>query len=58
MYAKKQKPEKSIYLFITGGADTSKTFTLMLLIQTLFHFYNRHHTSDPSKNNALLMAYT
>ena len=35
MYIKKQKSEEPIHLFITGGADTSKTFTSMLLIQVV-----------------------
>ena len=58
MYAKKQRPEEPIRLFITGGAGTGKTFTLMLLIQALLRFYNRHPDSDPFKKKALLMAYT
>lgn len=35
----------------------SQTFTLMLLIQALFCFYNRHHDSDYFKKKALLMEY-
>jgi len=35
-------PNEPIHLFITGSAGTSKTFTLMLLIQSLICFYNRH----------------
>jgi hypothetical protein len=37
-----QNPNEPIHLFITKGAGTSKTFTLMLLIQTLICFYNKH----------------
>jgi hypothetical protein len=50
-------PNEPIDLFITKGASTSKTFTLMLLIQALICFYNRHPHLDPLKKEALLMAY-
>jgi hypothetical protein len=39
-------PNEPIHLFITGGVGTSKIFTLMLLIQALIHFYNRHLHSN------------
>jgi pantothenate kinase-related protein Tda10 len=47
MYRKEQNPNEPIHLFIGGGASIGKTFTLMLLIQALIHFYNRHPHSDP-----------
>jgi hypothetical protein len=56
MYRKKLNPKKLIHLFIIGSV--AKFFTLMLLIQTLKHFYNRHPHSNPLKKKALLMAYT
>jgi hypothetical protein len=43
-------------MFIIRGAGTSKTFTLMLLIRGLLHFYNKHSQLDPSKKNKILMA--
>jgi hypothetical protein len=57
MYRKKQNPNEPIHLFITGGASTNKTFTLMFLIQNLISFYNRHPRSNLLKKKALLMAY-
>jgi hypothetical protein len=36
-----------IHSFIIGSVGTSKTFTLMLIIQDLIHFYNKHPHSDP-----------
>jgi hypothetical protein len=55
---KKQNPNEPIHLFITGAANTSKTFTLMLLVQTLIHFYNKHLDSNPLTKKNLFMAYT
>ncbi len=55
---KKQNPNEPIHLFIIGGVITRKTFTLMLLIQALIHFYNRHLHSNPSTKKKLFMAYT
>ncbi len=46
MYKKINRSEP-IHLFITGGVNTSKTFTLMLLNQALICFYNRHPHLDP-----------
>jgi hypothetical protein len=40
-------PNEPIHLFITEGASIGKTFTLILLIQALICFYNRHHQSNP-----------
>jgi hypothetical protein len=39
---KKQNPNKPLHLFITRGVDIGKTFMLMLLIQGLLRFYNKH----------------
>ncbi len=47
----------TIHLFITIGASTCKTFTLMFFIQVLIHFHSIHHDSDLLKNKVLLMAY-
>ncbi len=54
---RKQNPNEPIHLFIIRGADIGKTFTLMILIQALICFYNRHPHSDPLKKKVLLMAY-
>jgi hypothetical protein len=35
------------------GVGVSKTFTSMLLIQALVHFYNKHHQSKFSKKESL-----
>jgi hypothetical protein len=35
-------PNESIHLFIIEGASIGKTFPLILLIQALICFYNRH----------------
>jgi hypothetical protein len=52
---KKQKLEEPIHLFITGGAGTGKNLTLMLLfIQALLHFYDRHPDSDHLKKKPCL----
>jgi hypothetical protein len=58
MYRKKQNPNEQIHLFISGSANIGKTFTFMLLIQALIHFYNRHPHLDPLKKKHLLMTYT
>ncbi len=42
MLRKKQNPNEPLHLCIIGGVRTSKTFMLMLLIQGLLHFYNKH----------------
>jgi pantothenate kinase-related protein Tda10 len=39
---KKQNPNEPLHLFIIGGAGIGKNFTLMLLIQGLLQFYNKH----------------
>jgi hypothetical protein len=48
MFRKKNLNEP-LHLFITKGDGTSKTFTLMLLIQGLLHFYNKNPQLNPSK---------
>jgi hypothetical protein len=42
----KKNPNEQIHLLITGSVGTSKTFTLMPLIQALICFYNRHLHSN------------
>jgi hypothetical protein len=54
---KNKNPNEPIHLFTTRGASTCRTFTLMLLIQALICFYNRHPHLDLFKKKALFMAY-
>jgi Cdc6-like AAA superfamily ATPase len=35
LYKKRRNPRKSLFIFITGGASTGKTFTLLYIIQYL-----------------------
>ncbi len=57
MFKKKQNPNEPFHLFIIKVVDTCKTFTLMLLIQTLLHFYNKHTQLNLLKKKTLFMAY-
>ncbi len=52
---KKKIPNEPIHLFIIGGVGIGKTFTLMLLIQALIRFLNRHLHLDPLKKKVLFM---
>ncbi len=45
-----------ICLFLIGGAGTSQTFTLKLIIQELLQLYNRDIYFDLTKIKVLLMA--
>jgi len=38
----KQNPNEPLHLFIITHVGKSKTFMLMLLIQGLFYYYNKH----------------
>ena len=58
MYRKQIKPNDSIHLFLTGGANTGKTFTLQLIVQGLLRFYHSDLQSNPLKPKVLLMAFT
>ncbi len=55
---KKQNSNEPLHLFITKGVGKDKIFMLMLLIQGLLHFYNKHLESNLFKKIILLMAYT
>jgi len=44
-------------LFLIGGVGTTKTFTLLLIIQGLLHHYNKELHVDPLKQKTLFMAY-
>ncbi len=57
MFKKKQNPNEPFHLFIIRAVNTCKTFTLMLLIQTLLHFYNKHTQLNLLKKKTLFMAY-
>jgi hypothetical protein len=58
LFLGKKNPNEPLHLFITRGASTCKTFTLMLLIQGVLHFYNKHSQCNSSKKKTLFMAYT
>ena len=45
-----------ICLFLTGGVQTGKTFTLKFIIQGLLQLYNRNMSSNLTKTKALFMA--
>ncbi len=55
MYQKKQNPNEPTHLFITRSATISKTFTLMLLIEALIIFFNKHPHSNPFLKKKLFM---
>jgi hypothetical protein len=50
MFMKKQNPNEPLHLFFTEGVSIGKNFMLILLIQGLLRFYNKHPQSNPSKN--------
>jgi hypothetical protein len=56
MYRKRMYPNQPIQLFLTRGAGTSKTFTL-LLVQGLLKHHNKQLCFDPLKQKTILMAY-
>ena len=58
MYKKRVYFDESIYLFLTGGAGTEKTFTLQAIVQGLLSMHHKNIKSDPLKSKALLMAFT
>ncbi len=58
LFLRQKIPNEPLHLFITRGASTCKTFTLMLLIQGVLHFYNKHSQYNSSKIKTLFMAYT
>lgn len=47
-----------MHLFLTGGADTGKTFTAKAIYQGLLCIYNNSINSDPDKRKGLLLAFT
>jgi len=55
MFRRKKNPNEPLHLFIIGGVGIGKNFMLMLLIQGLVHFYNKHLELDLFKKKALLM---
>jgi len=57
MFRRKQNPNEPLHLFIIGGVGKGKKLMLMLLIQGLVHFYNKHLELDPFKKKAILMTY-
>ncbi|XP_059067532.1 ATP-dependent DNA helicase PIF1-like [Cryptomeria japonica] len=55
---KQQNPDEPLYLFLTGGAGTGKTFTTKAMYQGLLHLYNNAIDSHPDKVKGFLLAYT
>ena len=55
---KKSEPYKPVHLFLTGGAETEKTFTTKALFQSLVHFYNVKMDYDPLQLKGITTAYT
>jgi Cdc6-like AAA superfamily ATPase len=47
-----------LYLFLTGGAGTGKTFTTKVIFQMLIRIYDAYNTNDPLKPKGLILAYT
>jgi hypothetical protein len=58
MHRNQLYPNTPICLFLTGGVQTSKTFTLKLIIQGLLWLCNQDISFDLTKTKALLMAST
>jgi hypothetical protein len=56
MHRKQLYPNIPICLFLIGGVETSKNFTLKFIIQGLLQLYNRDISFDFTKTKALLMA--
>ena len=54
---KLKKTDKPLYLFLTGGAGTGKTFTSKAIFQMLIRIYDSHHTIDPLKPKGLILSY-
>ena len=47
MYKKRVHFDEPIYLFLTGGARTGKTFTLQAIVQGLLRMHHKNIKSDP-----------
>ena len=47
-----------MYLFLTGGAGTGKTFTGKAIFQSLVRYYNSRMQYDPLQLKGLITAYT
>lgn len=58
MLKKRISPNTALNIFITGGAGTGKTFTLMLIIQGLLRYYAPSLQENIDSPLALIMAYT
>jgi DNA replication protein DnaC len=59
LYKKRRNPRISLFIFITGGAGTGKTFTLLCIIQYLLRYYNKINLeADPLKQKVMKLGYT
>ena len=54
--SKKLAPHKQLYLFLTGGTGTRKTFTAKVLFEALIHIYDKKLDSDPLKLKGIIVA--
>jgi hypothetical protein len=58
LMSKKLTPDKPLYLFLTGGAGTGKTFTAKVLFEALIRIYDKKLDSDPLKTKGVIVAST
>ena len=49
---------KPLYLFLTSGACTRKTFTTKAIFQVLIRIYDAYFIVDPLKPKGLILAFT
>jgi hypothetical protein len=57
-YTKKSKTTKPFHIFLTSGARTRKTFTLMCIIQNMLRYYTKQVTNvDPLKPKIMKLTY-
>jgi hypothetical protein len=59
IYRKRRNPSKTLFIFLTGGAGTGKTFTLLCIIQYLLRYYNKINLeADPLKQKVMKLGFT
>lgn len=49
-------PNKAMYMFLTGGVGSRKTFTTKAIFEAMIWFYNKHLNSDPLKQKGIVVA--
>jgi len=55
---KKGDPNQPIYLFLTGGAGTGKTFTAKTIFHSLMWMYNNILEYNPMQVRGIITTYT